>query len=212
MLQATHLPSTISPLDVALFEGTRGYATRDDATQLAWIREAVEHHLASSPVFQRLAAARGFTAAALAEVSDLARVPLVSSGSFKRRAIAASTPGPHKLCTSSGTGGTKSLVPRDGQTLERYVGGVLHGIREFLGDRERRRALVLGPPPHEVGDLWFTYSLSLAEVLNETAYFVAGGRLDSRAPWLAAGATNLNRSRAASPMSNWPPVHGSFSP
>ncbi|HMG55801.1 MAG TPA: hypothetical protein VK601_20015 [Kofleriaceae bacterium] len=107
----------------------------------------------------------------------------MSSGSFKRRALAASGSRQVKLCTSSGTSGTKSIVPRDGLTLERYVGSVLHGIRDFLEDRERRQALVLGPPPHEVGDLWFTYSLSLAEVLNETDYFVSDGRLDSEALW-----------------------------
>lgn len=172
-------------LDFMLFEGVNSYQDVAPETQLRWIRDAVAHHLAHSPMYQRLAAAQKFTAGELNHPSDLFRVPLVSSGSFKRRALAASGSRSVKLCTSSGTSGTKSIVPRDSQTLERYVGSVLHGIRDFLEDRERRRALVLGPPPHEVGDLWFTYSLSLAEVLNDTEYFVTDGRLDSAALYRA---------------------------
>lgn len=172
-------------LDFMLFEGMNSYREIAPDTQLRWIREAVTHHLTYSQLYQRLAAAQKFTADELERPQDLLRVPLVSSGSFKRRALAASVSRPVKLCTSSGTSGTKSIVPRDSATLERYVGGVLHGIRNFLEDRERRRALVLGPPPHEVGDLWFTYSLSLAEVLNDTEYFVSGGRLDSPALYRA---------------------------
>lgn len=168
-------------LDFMLFEGVNSYREIATEAQLRWIREAVTHHLTYSPLYRRLAAAQKFTADELNRPQDLLRVPLVSSGSFKRRALAASGSRPVKLCTSSGTSGTKSIVPRDSSTLERYVGGVLHGIRDFLEDRERRRALVLGPPPHEVGDLWFTYSLSLAEVLNDTEYFVSDGRLDSAA-------------------------------
>jgi len=175
--------SGVDSLDFMLFEGVNSYRNVAPDAQLRWIREAAAHHVTHSQVYQRLAAAQKFTADQLERPADLLRVPLISSGSFKRRALAASGSRQVKLCTSSGTSGTKSIVPRDGLTLERYVGSVLHGIRDFLEDRERRQALVLGPPPHEVGDLWFTYSLSLAEVLNETDYFVSDGRLDSEALW-----------------------------
>jgi len=175
--------SGVDSLDFMLFEGMNSYRDVAPDAQLRWIREAAAHHVTHSPMYRRLAAAQKFTAEQLERPADLLRVPLISSGSFKRRALAPSGSRQVKLCTSSGTSGTKSIVPRDGLTLERYVGSVLHGIRDFLEDRERRQALVLGPPPHEVGDLWFTYSLSLAEVLNETEYFVSDGRLDSEALW-----------------------------
>jgi long-chain-fatty-acid---luciferin-component ligase len=170
-------PADLGPLDVFLYEDETGYVVDGAAQRRAWLLEAVEHHLAGSPIFQRLAAAKGFDAGLLRTTGDPAIVPLVSSGTFKRRRIETQDD-IERWCTSSGTRGTKSLVPRDRRTLERFAGTVGHGLREFLGaHREQREGFVLGPPAEEAGDLWFSYSLGLAEVVNHTDYFVRDGLL-----------------------------------
>jgi len=84
-----------------------------------------------------------------------------------------------KACTSSGTLGTKSVVYRDDKTLERFAGSVSYGISQFLGrDHSRRRAFVLGPNAVEAGDLWFSYVLSLVEIVYKTDFYGSAGRVD----------------------------------
>ncbi len=112
-------------------------------------------------------------------------VPLCSSGSFKKSRIYTTVQGPTKLCISSGTSGTKSVVPRDSRTLERFAGSILHGLREFIGHVDSRKAFILGPRSDEAGDLWFSYSISLAQLLQDTVYFVDNGRFDAQALYQA---------------------------
>ena len=161
--------SNYDSLDQELFEGS-GIYTTVPAGRFEWIITAVRHHLEHSGVYRRLADAKGFSIVLLEETRDLASVPLVSSGSFKRRLFDVG-PGVRR-CTSSGTMGTKSVVPRDSRTLERFVGSIASGLREFIGHHELQHAYILGPPAEEVGDLWFSYSLSLAELFNDADYFV----------------------------------------
>jgi len=171
-------PADLQSLDQEIYEGLDSY-TRDDLARcrLDWIRQAVEHHLAGSPIFQRLCAAQGFSVHDLRTIEDLARVPLLSSGMFKKRAVTSAAVGAVKECTSSGTQGSKSIVRRDRRTLERFAGSVVHGMTHFFGKAERRQAFVLGPSTEEAGDLWFSYSLSLANMLYDTDFFVREGKL-----------------------------------
>lgn len=84
-----------------------------------------------------------------------------------------------KECVSSGTLGSRSVVLRDDRTLERFVGTVSYGIDHFLGDdHDRRRAFVLGPSAEEAGDIWFSYVLSLVEVVYQTDFFSRDGTID----------------------------------
>lgn len=166
-------PSELDSLDAEIFEGRDGYGDTSAAVRrFGWIRRAVEYQLENSAAYARLAGAQQFSLTELTCPSDLARVPLVSSGSFKRGLFVPKAPGDLKLCTSSGTRGTKSIVPRDSRTLERFSGTILHGLREFIGESERRHVFVLGPSTAEAGDLWFAYSLGLAELLQDTDCFV----------------------------------------
>ncbi len=170
-------PADYTELDYIIYTAEDSYRQPPSHSDvLGWMVQAVDHHLAGSPAYARLAEARGFDPRLLAVTGDLASIPLISSGSFKRRSVATRTEGRVRLCTSSGTMGAKSVVPRDDRTLERFMGTILHGLRHFLGQSEMRRALVLGPRQEEAGNLWFSYSLSLAELVNEAEYFVQDER------------------------------------
>ena len=158
-------------LDQLLYEGIEPYREETEDQRFRWILNAVRHHMEQSPIYRRLANGAGFEVAQLESTRDLACVPLMSSGSFKRNLFGDLERGV-KRCTSSGTMGTQSIVPRDARTLERFVGSISHGLREFLGHNDSQRAYILGPPPEEAGDLWFAFSLSLTELFNDADYFV----------------------------------------
>jgi long-chain-fatty-acid---luciferin-component ligase len=173
-------PSDLSMLDELIYEGKESYAApADHERRIGWIAAAAEHHLEHNEVFRRLAGHAKFSPERLRETGDLSAVPLVSSAVFKRRDVATSVPGPIRLCRSSGTRGSQSVVPRDRTTLERFIGSVLHGMREFHGHTNLREGFVLGPAAHEAGDIWFSYVLTLVELLYDTQFFVTDGRLRS---------------------------------
>ena len=169
----------LEDLDVVLYEGSlrdAGYA--DFASRrLEWTVQAVERSLATCPAYQRVAAGRGFRIEHLASVEDLHRVPLLSTGVFKRMNL--NGPGTiERWCTSSGTTGSISRVPRCRRTLERFAATITFALREYLSDLDNRRSFILGPDPETVGDLWFSYALGLAEVFYDTEYFVPEDELD----------------------------------
>jgi long-chain-fatty-acid---luciferin-component ligase len=169
-------PADYGTLDHLLYTAQNVYREPpDEHERLGWLVDAVEHHIAGSPLYARLAAARQFDAMRLRETGDLSQVPLVSSGLFKRVAVATDTSGQVRLCTSSGTMGAKSVVARDDRTLERFVGSILNGMRQFFGESELRKGFVFGPDPEEAGDLWFAYAISLAEMFNGGEHFVVDG-------------------------------------
>ncbi len=173
-------PADLDALDELLYEGRDSYARPlDEARRVEWIAAAAAHHMEHNPLFARLAGKRGFAPDALRATGDLASVPLLSSGLFKRRDVRGACSGTVKECTSSGTQGTRSIVPRDRRTLERFIGTVLHGLHEFHGHTELRRALVLGPPAEEAGDLWFAYVLTLMELVYDTRFFMHDEHLES---------------------------------
>lgn len=170
-------PSGYGLLDQTIHQGHDSYRRPLKAERHEWIFESVRHHLAASPAYRRLAEASGFSLEECELTGELDAIPLLSSGSFKRRLFDDDGEG-IKQCSSSGTMGTKSLVPRDPRTLERFAASMLNGAREFLAHDEDQVALILGPPPEEAGDLWFAYSLGLAEIFHEADYFVADERFE----------------------------------
>jgi long-chain-fatty-acid---luciferin-component ligase len=158
-------------LDQMLYEGSDAYHSELRDQRCDWIVSAVRDHIERSAIYRRLAYGAGFDVAQLEATRNLASIPLISSGSFKRN-LFGDLGRDVKRCTSSGTMGTQSVVPRDARTLERFVGSISHGLREFLGHNDSQRAYILGPPREEAGDLWFAFSLSLTELFNDADYFV----------------------------------------
>lgn len=183
-------------LDQVLFEGLADYGRPYAAERFEWIAGAVRHHLDHSPPFRRLAEASRFDWEEFCSGQNLTALPLISSGSFKSELFSTPSASGIRRCTSSGTMGTISVVPRDSRTIERYVGTILHGLREFIGHNEAQRAFVLGPPVDEAGDLWFSYSLGLAEMLNDADYFVRDNILATRKLFRALSDAPLDQETA----------------
>jgi long-chain-fatty-acid---luciferin-component ligase len=171
-------PPDLGSLEELLYEGIDSYAQPPKhERRVEWIAAAADHHIATNPLFKRLADHQGFSPRQLRSTGDLSSVPLISSGLFKRRDVMGAADTPVRLCRSSSTRGSQSVVPRDRPTMERFVGTVLHGLREFHGHSEVRQALVLSPSATEAGDLWFAYVLTLVELLYDTRFFVRDGEL-----------------------------------
>ncbi len=179
-------------LDAAIYEAVDGYTVPPDReVQVEWLARASERHIEGSPVFARLAAVQGFTPDVLRSTGDPSVVPVITSSMFKRRTVYSSATGPVRETRSSGTQGSASVVLRDEQTLERFIGSVSHGLREFHGDSSVREAFVLSPPAHEASDVWFSYVLTLVELVYDTHFFVIDDAL--RSDQLVAALENLGR-------------------
>lgn len=149
----------------------------DLQTQL--FREALDHHLKSCPAYARYCAANDWDISAFGSIADIGAVPLVPSALFKRGGLVSCAPDEVvKVCTSSGTQGTKSIVHRDGKTLERFLGTVQQGIDLAVVDPVTDRPLlVLGPDTDEAADLWFSYVLSIVDLIYPTTFYVRDGVL-----------------------------------
>lgn len=177
-------PHDLSSLDELVYEGVASYESPpDEGIRLAWLAAAAEHHLHGNTAFARLARHKSFTPEQLLERGDPSLVPLLSSGLFKRRDVTTEPAAAVKLCKSTGTGGTQSIVPRDQRTLERFVGTVVHALREFIGPTDALEAFVLSPSGANAGEIWFSYVLSLVELLYDTTFFVRDGALQPEGLW-----------------------------
>ena len=172
-LRAVPVPTgTESSLDQVLNGIVRAYDRHRDADRVAWIAEAAALHVEHCPVYARLATAAGFDPADLSEPKDLERVPLVPSSLFKKRLLRSRSEGAVRECLSSGTQGTRSVVLRDGPTMERFIAGLVHGSREFYEQHDVREGFVLGPSGDEAGSLWFSYVVGLVDLEIDTGFFV----------------------------------------
>lgn len=164
-------------LEHAVFESSDGYSRSYGVERLRWAKSAAAGHLEASPAFARVARHSGFDVDA--PDLDLDSIPLLSCGLFKHMRVASHMATPPTECSSSGTRGTRSLVLRDDQTLTRFAGSLLHGMREFWEVDDTRVAFALTPQGATSGESWLAYAFSHAELLYETEYFVADGVLQS---------------------------------
>jgi long-chain-fatty-acid---luciferin-component ligase len=157
-----------------------GAELADLQTQL--FRDALDHHLKSCPAYARYCSANGWDISAFQSIQDIGSVPLIPSALFKRGGLLSCAEDEVvKICTSSGTQGTKSVVYRDGRTLERFLGTVQQGVDLAFPEPETDRPLlVLGPDTDEAADLWFSYVLSIVDLIYPTTFYVRDGvlRLD----------------------------------
>lgn len=151
-----------------------------DQLRFELLLEAVEHHLGENPTYAGYAKVRGFDLDRLTRDS-LHSVPLLPSGVFKRSAETVKTPTDEAVvvCTSSGTRGTISRVPRDNTTLMRFFASVICGVRELL-EIEHSETFVfnVGPPVEESNHLWISYVMAGVSLIHETDFYVSGGQLE----------------------------------
>jgi long-chain-fatty-acid---luciferin-component ligase len=85
-----------------------------------------------------------------------------------------------RVCRSSGTQGVISRVPRDGTSLERFVGSIRLSAEQLLDLRVRAHVFNLGPDTDAAGDVWFPYVMSLISLLRPATHYVVDGVLDPR--------------------------------
>jgi long-chain-fatty-acid---luciferin-component ligase len=177
-----HRAAEYDSLDELIYEGADAYNRRPDHTTVVqWIAGVADWHLEHSEVFKRLAAARGFSTDELRATGDLSKVPLISSGVFKRRQVTSGYDGKAHNTTSSGTRGSISVVVRDDRTLERFVGTVLHGVRAFHGDSSLREGIVLSPGSASPNGVWFSYVMTLIALVHDASFFVENSILQCEA-------------------------------
>ncbi|MBI4511807.1 MAG: hypothetical protein HY698_19390 [Deltaproteobacteria bacterium] len=167
------IDSLMLDLDRMLEDGERASATREQL-----IRESFAYHLQNNANYrsyvERLIGGRN------PEELSLAEIPLLPSSLFKQRDLSVTTGSEEqivKLCCSSGTSGSRSIVPRDDETLTRFLGSVTTSIPSLFGVERTGgyHAIVLGPSTEEAGDLWFSYVIACMTLIMTTDYLEQGG-------------------------------------
>lgn len=167
-------PIEMTDLDRALFTSDDAYSKDWQEHRVAWIREAATLYVERFLPYERLGSQLGFDPDFVREPHDLSLVPVLPSSVFKSDLLTASgmPDGATQRCTSSGTQGTKSVVLRDPRTMDRFMGSIAQGVREFLTQDAVWRALLLSPRVTEEDDLWFAFVLGLLELEFAAQYFV----------------------------------------
>lgn len=150
--------------------------TTADALVGRLLVEAFRHHYRNNITYQRYCDRMGVAADSIAAPADVDRIPLIPSTMFKRTPVV-SVPDDEvvKVCTSSGTTGSISRVYRDEPTLSRFVGG-MQGSIDMLFQIDDAYCVNLGPDTAEAGDLWFSYVISLVDMIFTTEHVVRDGR------------------------------------
>jgi long-chain-fatty-acid---luciferin-component ligase len=144
------------------------------------VREAFVRQLQACPAY------RGFVQRRLGTVDPdtlpLSELPVFPTTAFKGNAslLSVAPAEVERWSKSSGTQGPQSVVPRDRITLERLLGSVQAGTRLIDTWYEGTIELFnLGPAREAAGDIWFTYVMSLVELVHETHHEVQNGKLDA---------------------------------
>jgi long-chain-fatty-acid---luciferin-component ligase len=143
--------------------------------------EAFRFHYANCQAYQRYCAVEGVSPATLTMPNDIVRIPLIPASMFKEQAIqSVDADAVARVCRSSGTQGVISRVPRDGTSLERFVGSIRLSAEQLLDLRVRAHVFNLGPDTDAAGDVWFPYVMSLISLLRPATHYVVDGVLDPR--------------------------------
>lgn len=114
---------------------------------------------------------------------NISLIPLLPSSLFKHKYLKLNSVNEEeiiKYCTSSGTQGSVSVVPRDEVTLTNFLGSVTSTISCLLALERtgNHKAFILGPTPEESGDLWFSYVISSMALNFMTEYFEHNDNFD----------------------------------
>jgi long-chain-fatty-acid---luciferin-component ligase len=176
--------SPLSAVDRLVFSSNAFKIDNEEqlAMQVDLIRAAAEHHIEQCELYRDYARRIGFDPVDIECADDLAQVPQIPTGVFKRTKVSSMLDKDMRRCTSSGTLGSVSTIWRDRETVQRLCGSIQSAIAEFLGDPYEEDVVVinLGPSQEEAGDLWLAYVLSLVELGYETRHMMKEGVLDAR--------------------------------
>ncbi len=125
-------------------------------SKLAAVRQAFSHHYENCAMYRKFCERKNFDAACIRSFGDLASIPLVTTRAFKEGLTLTSVPQEQieKVLHSSGTTGTRSIVPRDSITMDRFTLSLTKAILHVQG--ESAYIAMMGPSPDELGDLAFS--------------------------------------------------------
>lgn len=174
----------VSPLDHLIFHsGDLFTGDRQSLEQLQFrlIAEALTWHYERNQDYRAYCHRLNFLPDSLHSPADLSGVPLITSTQFKLREVL-SCPGDQivKRCVSSGTQGTVSRVYRDETTMCRFLGSIQTSVDQVL-QVDDAYCLHLGPSRTEAGDLWFSFVMSVTDLLFPTEHFVVNGAFHPQA-------------------------------
>ncbi len=95
---------------------------------------------------------------------DTYSIPLLPSSIFKRNMNLASLEETEiiKKCTSSGTRGSLSIIPRDNDSLMNFFSSITSILSSMfdISYPGKYKVIILGPSPKLAGDLWFAYAIA----------------------------------------------------
>jgi long-chain-fatty-acid---luciferin-component ligase len=184
----TRRPATFvgaqAPVETILYGEDDPYQWNESRARMFQARvfaESFAFHYANCQSYQRYCAVDGVSPAALTMPEDIMRIPLIPASMFKEQIIqSVGADAIAKVCRSSGTQGSISRVPRDGTSLERFVGSIRLSAEMLLDLRVRAHAFNLGPDTDAAGDIWFPYVMSLVSLLRPATHYVVDGVFDPR--------------------------------
>jgi long-chain-fatty-acid---luciferin-component ligase len=148
---------------------------RTDLIQFTLISEAFNYHYANCNSYREYCDKFKINPSIIKTIKDLGRIPLIPSALFKEHNIlSCQLEQIVKVCQSSGTKGTISKVYRDGDTLNRFLGSLQSSLDQ-LYCIDDAFSINLGPSSEEAGDLWFSYAMSVVDMVFPTENFIVDG-------------------------------------
>ena len=152
--------------------------------QVEWIRDAVGYHIERCGAYRDFADRGGFTIERLQSADDLDSVPQYPTSVFKKRPPRSVNGAQTVEFRSSGTTGAVSVVSRDDTTLHRLAGSMRSALTLLQpiiprGPEMAEQCVVLnlGPSKKESEGIWFSYIMSLVEVMAPTRHLFSEGNV-----------------------------------
>lgn len=142
------------------------------AYQLNLIKDSFTYHYNNCGEYKNYCTKFDFGPEDIRSYKDLEKIPLITSSMFKlKELITGNKEDVVKICTSSGTKGSVSRVYRDEITLNRFLGS-LQSTLDNIFNIDDAFCFNLGPSTEEAGDLWFSYVLSVVDMIFPTENYV----------------------------------------
>ena len=136
------------------------------------ISESFKYHFQNCISYRNYCETLGVRPEDIKTYDDLSKIPLVPSILFKEHDIlSCNMSNIVKACISSGTKGSISKIFRDETTLNRFLGSIQSCLDQIF-NLDDVFCIHLGPSTEEAGDLWFSYAISLVDLVYPTENFV----------------------------------------
>ncbi len=141
-----------------------------ETVQKKLLLESFQFHYKNNELYRQFCEKRNIDIEDIAD--DIRKIPLISSTAFKQKSIRTNSgESTVKTCLSSGTQGSVSKIERDNTTLERFLGSV-RNVTDNVYGVEDAIILNLGPSSEEANDIWFSYVMSVSDLIFPTINYV----------------------------------------